>query len=702
MRVLDEFRWFNDDKITHQNLIMKKISTKLLQKESLLVSAILFLLVLLAYGLLTPRMGFYWDDWPFAWFLKFFGPAEFIESFRPFRPFLGPIFTVTTALFGGDPFTWQLVGLAFRFFLSLEIWYVLRLIWPTRKWDLMWVVLLFTVYPGYQQQWVSLTHVNQEIIPLTWLIASFGVTAYAIRNEHLRKRLTILALILQAMGLFSTEYFFGLEVLRFFFLLAIFAEAITARKDLLQKTIVSWFPYFCIWLLNAVWTYAYHRSAAYNSYEINILSSPSFSPLAIGNEILTTISLSGFMSWLNTFGIMSTLDGSLTQIISVAILLISAIAVFIFMRFFSNGTTDQHPMEKDSWGQWAMSIGLIAIFAGRLPSWAAGLPLKLEFDYDRFFISIMFGASLFIVGLATFILKDGKRKVFILSLLIGSSTAYQFTVANTFRRDTANQQDIFRQMAWRMPALEKGTVLLTYELPLKYVSDLQITAPLNWMYASTINDRQLPYLLLYIKSRFNSTTLPSLQPNEPIQLKYRTVEFSGSTSDSVVIYKEADGCLRVLDPVYGNAETVPGANYFLLNAIPLSNPDLIQVNASQPKLDKRLFGPEPAHGWCYFYTKAELARQQSDWEGVVKLYNQAQKNGFNASMPVENLPFIEAFASTGDMDIAIKLTERTIKEQNILCPALHTLWGRVLHAPTIQTAQTLDINNWLSQNGCKR
>ena len=114
MRVLDEFRWFNDDKITHQNLIMKKIFAKLLQKESLLVSTILFLLVLLAYGLLTPRMGFYWDDWPFAWFLKFFGPAEFIESFRPFRPFLGPIFTVTTALFGGDPFTWQLVGLAFR------------------------------------------------------------------------------------------------------------------------------------------------------------------------------------------------------------------------------------------------------------------------------------------------------------------------------------------------------------------------------------------------------------------------------------------------------------------------------------------------------------------------------------------------------------------------------------------------------------
>ncbi|MBI5962593.1 MAG: hypothetical protein HY863_03890 [Chloroflexi bacterium] len=668
---------------------MKNIFNKLRQKELIIVSAIVFLIILLAYGLLSPRMGFYWDDWPFAWFLKFFGPTEFIESFRPFRPFLGPIFTVTTALFGGDPFTWQLVGLTFRFLLSLEIWYVLRLVWPAQKWNTMWVVLLFTVYPGYQQQWVSLTHINQEIIPLTWLIASFGVTTYAIRNEHLRKRLTVLALILQAMGLFATEYFFGLEILRFAFLLAIFAEASFTRKDVLKKAAFSWLPYFCVWILNAAWIYTYHHSAAYSSYGINILSGASLAPLAIGNEILTTISLSGFISWLNTFSIISTMDGSLTQIISVVILLISTSVIFIFMRFLSNGTTDQRTIKKDSWGQWAMSIGLVAIFAGRLPSWAAGLPLKLEFDYDRFFISIMFGASIFIVGLADFILKDGKRKVFILSLLIGMSTAYQFSIANTYRRDTANQQDFFWQLAWRIPALEKNTALLTYELPIKYVSDIQLTAPLNWVYAPQISDRSIPHVLLYLKTRFNPATF---QDGQPIDIKYRTVDFNGSTSNSIVIYKEADGCLRVLDSIYANADTVPGANYFLLNAIPLSNPDLIQTKAPQPVMDESLFGAEPAHGWCYFYEKAELARQQNDWEQVVKLYDQAGKNGFSASMPVENLPFIEAFALTGDTNTAIKLTERTIKEQNTLCPALYTVWNR---------AGSSDEVEIILKNGCK-
>ncbi|MHB8779753.1 MAG: hypothetical protein ACYC6R_18640, partial [Anaerolineales bacterium] len=645
------------------------------------------------YGLLIPWMGFYWDDWPFAWFLKFFGPAEFIELFRPFRPFLGPIFQATTTLFGGGAFTWQVIGLITRFLLSLEVWFVLRLIWPTQKRNLMWVVFLFTVYPGYQQQWVALTHVNQELIPLLFLLASFIVTMWLVRNGRFQKRLTVLAIILQAMGLFSTEYFFGLEILRFFFLLAIFAETIKNRKELLQKTGLQWLPYFIVWMLNAVWTYAYHQSAAYNSYGVSILSGSILSPLALGNEIITTFSLSGFTAWLETFNIFSIIDGTLTQSIAFVILIFSTSAIFIVMRFSQIEKTEANTGQDEHWGLWAVTIGLAAIFAGRLPSWAAGLPLKLEFDYDRFFISIMLGASLFIVGLAALVLKEGKRKIVILSLLVGMSTAYQFSIANMYRRDWANQRNFFWQLAWRIPAMEENTALLTYELPLKYVSDLQLTAPLNWIYAPDLSDRDLPYVLFYLKTRFNSA---SLKADEPIQLQYRTVNFNGSTSNSVVIYKGADGCLRVLDPIYGNAETVPGANIYLVNAISLSNPDLIKTDRTVLVLDETLFGTEPAHDWCYTYAKAELARQQTDWEQVVKLYNQAQKDGLGESMPVENLPFIEAFALTGDTNMAVKLTERTIKGQKPLCPALYTLWERVSQ---IQGAS--DGVERILQDGCE-
>lgn len=671
------------------NVVFRKLSANSLRNKKLIAPGIILLLVVLAYGLLTPWMGFYWDDLPFAWFLKFFGPSEFIEAFRPFRPLLGPVFQLTTTIFGGHPVTWQILGLIIRFLLGLEVWLLLRQVWPTRQQSVLWVVLLFTIYPAYGQQWVALTHVNQELIPLLFLLSSFIITVYILRNGRNKKGLTTLAIVLQVLGLFSTEYFFGLEILRFFFILIIFAETIQDRAALIKKSISRWLPYLIVWIINAGWTYFYHQSTAYSSYKLNIFS--LLSPLALLNEFITTLSLSGFIAWLGTFNIFLFIDSSATQVIAFIILLVTIIVVFFAARTQTESAAEGN--HQLSFGVWATLIGLVAIFAGRLPSWAAGLPLKIEFDYDRFFVSIMLGASLFIVGLADLTLREGRARVILFSILIGMSTAYQFTVANTYRRDWANQQNFFWQLAWRIPALKENTTLLTYELPLKYASDLQLTAPLNWIYAPDLDSRELPYVLFYLKTRFN---MASIKADEPIQLQYRTVNFSGSTSDSVVIYKEADGCLRVLDSTYGNETTVLGANDYLINAIPLSNPELIDTNAPDPVLDSTLFGAEPAHGWCYFYEKAELARQQNDWEQVVKLYRQAQEAGFSASMPVENLPFIEAFALTGDTDMAVKLTERTLKTQKELCPAVYKLWERVL-----QTPELTEVSEIISEYGCK-
>lgn len=664
---------------------------KRLNKEDLRITGLILFLIVLAYGLLIPDLGFYWDDWPFAWFLRFFGPGEFIASFRPFRPLLGPVFAATTTMFGGDPLVWQGIGLAARFILAFQVWLLLKQVWPSQHKNVLWVTLLFTLHPAYLQQWVALTHVNQELIPLMFLLASFIVTVHALRNGFVSSRWTPLALVLQFLGLFTTEYFFGLEILRFFFLLAIVSETIKAPADVLKKTLKLWLPYLTIWIINAVWTYAYHRSAAYDSYEISVGASALFTPAALLSELINTFSLSGFISWLTPFSLFTMLDGSMTQLAAFGIFVPAAAAVFIVMR--SHSEADE--AADNSWAKWAMAMGGIAIFAGRLPSWAAGLPLKIQFDYDRFFVSIMAGASLFIIGFLVFFIKSGLRRTAFLSLLIGLSAAYQFTVMNTYRRDAAVQRDFLWQMAWRMPSLKPGTALLTYELPFKYVADLQVTAPVNWMYAPAIEDRQLPYVLMYIKTRLGSEALPTLKPDRPIHLQYRTVDFDGNTSNSVVLYKDADGCLRVLDPLYANAQTVPGAVDLLLNAIPLSNPQLIQADTAPPIMDETLFGAEPEHGWCFFYAKAELARQQGDWALVTQLRQQAQKADLDPLVPVENLPFIEAYAQTGQQEAALKLSGQTLKAQPDLCPAVYSIWDRVLPS-------SAEIQSKLQEYGCER
>jgi hypothetical protein len=92
---------------------------------------LLFLIVTIAsYGLLVPFTGFYWDDWPFAWIAKFLGPQEFLPAFAGVRPFLGPIFFVTTSLIPPIPIYWQIFALIIRFLSALSAWFALKQMWP--------------------------------------------------------------------------------------------------------------------------------------------------------------------------------------------------------------------------------------------------------------------------------------------------------------------------------------------------------------------------------------------------------------------------------------------------------------------------------------------------------------------------------------------------------------------------------------------
>src|SRR5262245_46542245 len=126
---------------------------------------ILALLTLAAYGPLVPFTGFYWDDWPFAWIAKFIGPAEFMPAFLPFRPFLGPIFYVTTSLIPSNPLYWQIFAVLIRFLMGVSLWWSLGQLWPEKPRLTFIAALLFIIFPGYSQHWVALTHINQELIP---------------------------------------------------------------------------------------------------------------------------------------------------------------------------------------------------------------------------------------------------------------------------------------------------------------------------------------------------------------------------------------------------------------------------------------------------------------------------------------------------------------------------------------------------------
>jgi hypothetical protein len=69
-----------------------------------------------------------------------------------------------------------------------------------------------------------------------------------------------------------------------------------------------------------------------------------------------------------------------------------------------------------------------------------------------------------------------------------------------------------------------------------------------------------------------------------------------------------------------------------------------------------VFGAEPAHDWCYYYQKAELARQQGDWETIAELGDKTNSLELIPSDLIEWTPFVQAYAYLGQTEKVEQLT----------------------------------------------
>jgi hypothetical protein len=322
-------------------------------------------------------------------------------------------------------------------------------------------------------------------------------------------------------------------------------------------------------------------------------------------------------------------------------------------------------------------------------------------------ISMMIGGSLFVVGLIELLIQNRRIKMYVFAILIALGIGQQFFNANIFRRDWAKQQEIYWQLAWRIPAMKPNTALLTHQLPIDYETDLSFTAPINWMYApdyrrsSPLDENSnLPYALIYTEKRLGGTTLPSLDRNEIITLPIRRVSFHGSTSQVLVIYMPQNGCLRVLDPARGDEVTYGNQSRFLVDAIPLS--DLSNISIEPDQVAKPPFLPEPEHTWCYYYAKAELARQQGDWGQVIDFIDEARSSGYQPEDPFEWLTYIEAQALEGSMETAQEVSTNTFKQENRIRKGLCELWKRVRTADPSNEEAITRVDQILSDFQCAR
>jgi hypothetical protein len=620
---------------------------------------ILLVVAILAYGLLIPQLGFYWDDMPMSWIRYELGPEAMTRYFSTNRPVWGLLYQLTTRLLPQVPVYWQIFALVWRWLGAVAVWGIVRELWKDKPRFALSVALLFLLYPGFNQQWGSYLYSHFFIVIFFYF--------YSIYLSLKRK--TIPALIFSALNLWMMEYFFPLEFARVGFLWTSLRDEYPNPRDRVKPTLKLWAPYLILFVLAVL-----SRLFIFNNqiYGFGLMSQLQSAPLAtlllLMQSVFTSLWTVTVAAWIQLFpAINPAVHGVRTiALYGVVTLLALALATFILFR-----TREDLRNKRDV--LYAIGLGVFLLpFAGA-PFWSTGLTISLAHPASRFTLPFMFSACLIIAGLIDLIHLPQVRYG-LLALLIGLAAGRQFLWSTDYLRDWQAQKNLFWQMTWRSPGLKPNTLILMNE-ELSLYADNSISAPLNWIYAPANHSDQIDYVLFYPTNRLNRS-LPSLQKNVPIQYDYIAGRFIGNTSQVVAFYYDPPACLRLLEP------DIDANNRFILDdshmreAAALSNPD--QILDSPTAVMPAIYYPEPVHGWCYYFEKADLARQFGRWEEVAKLGDTALKLDDHPNNPIERFVFIEGYAHVGDWDRALKLSRASYQvSKEYVGPLLCQLWARI-------------------------
>ena len=366
----------------------------------------LLLACLASYAMLIPLLGFYWDDWPINWIAARLGPAGLARYFSTNRPYWGMLFQATTSLLGSVPWRWQVFALFWRWMAGVALWGLLRLAWPRQAQAAAWAALLFVVYQGFEQQFISLMY-SHFFIVLTAFLASLLCTLLGLRRPRWRWPLTtMVALLLSFVNLITMEYFFLLELVRPALIWIVLAETIPDRRHRLRQAFKVWSPYLLLFVALAAWRAFFFRFQTQN-YQPRILEQLKTQPFqtlaALLGRIAADLWLTTFAAWGKVFRLPdpAVLGGRTTQVY-VLIVLVGAVFLALYLLAAKAGEDSSARSRRGAQRSWAlqcMLTGLLALLLAGWPFWLTQIPVGLSFTNDRFTISFMLGSTLFITGL---------------------------------------------------------------------------------------------------------------------------------------------------------------------------------------------------------------------------------------------------------------------------------------------------------------
>ena len=613
------------------------------------VPLVLLILCLLGFGLLIPWLGLYWDDWPVILMTRLQNARGFWEFYQYDRPISAWTYILTAPILGSRPIIWHVFTLLLRWLTVLGMWWSLSGLWPNRKSEVTWMAILFGIYPSFLQQPVAVAF-SQHWITFGLFFLSIGSMIQAVRTPRWFWPLSIVSLLSCGLHIFTMEYFLGLEFLRPLILWMLFSERNTSIHKRLIATIKRWLPYLVIVAIFVLWRVYFLELAGKdpNTPELlnNFRSLPIPTLVGFFQVILQDVLHIIAGAWSQTITPANIDLTSTFFLLTVAASFLGGILTTVYL--IRLGPANVSSAQAGShWRRQALVMGLAAILLGFLPVWIAERQAIEGLYGSRFTLAATFGVSIIIVGLLDWFTPRLLPKVVLIGILVGFAISFQLENANTYRWSWITQQRFYWQLSWRAPYIQPNTALISDGELFPFVGIYSTTSGINLLYPQKTGGELLNYWF-YSMGRGLFRQIPQLLNNMKLNPKFRTFGFEGSSDASLVIYYEpTEGrCLWILGPEDDNLTMLPELTQSVLEISDLDRIEPDPTASGYPPTD--VFGSEIERTWCYYFEKADLARQMGDTDSIINLGKEARRNGHQSDHYRELLPFIEAYAYTGD------------------------------------------------------
>jgi hypothetical protein len=673
--MIDGFTGENQNGVGYMNRIVPESTTsrnegqlhrKLTLEGPWFVPVLTLGVVVAAYGLLIPWLGFYWDDYECLEPLRIVtteGFSEILNELRYAMSFDRPDGAYTrllgTILCGDSPLAWHIFALVGRWFTVVAFWIMMRAIWPSRHRENAVAALLFAVYPGFRLQ--GLAAVMGSFMPsLTAVLLSCALPVFALRNRKYYWYFTSAAVFFTVLS--QCDYFVGFQLVRYVLIGVVLYQTAWSGKSFWRK---SW-----QWILHCM-PYAVVAGAflVWRLFLIDSIRSPGgvlrlleFAPLW---WIRTTGALALHSLGVTTLGAWGQVvrDGlfeySFGGFISYVLLVVSSgtILYVVLSRHTLARETQDHSSDA-RWGIGATILGFTALVLAILPFLVIGkkiwLGMPTEFYLTRLTIAAMAGVSIMMTAVLFSLFQSRTKLAIVTSLLLALAIGFQFRSAEVFKDNWQKQKKVFWQIYWRMPSLSSRS-LMVYDAARIPERSRTMWPARPHEFLEFMNFHLFP--TSYPDHQFTVGTIPVR--SMPFNVNGKSGMYVEITSRGLTYADTVQSFLLVDISPYGFVRFIGKDSDLPLNSplYPyLPHADLSRIRLDGPILTIRpsalMFGDEPAHDWTYYFQKADLNRQLGDWERVAALGDSMMSSGSIPRDPAVRLLFAEGYVRQGHFDKA--------------------------------------------------